>query len=131
MGAMVDDAEFLLEDGRDPLARPHVAQKAVGFGAVGEQSRQPRPLLGGQARRRSWGQAMDQGLGASCARPLEPLAHRARGHAQRLGNRAATPPLLVQGPGAEPPPFVQLLVGGCDSGAHPSWCTRRSSPFTS
>jgi hypothetical protein len=61
MRAMVRDAKFLLDYYGDAPAGPHVAQKPIGLGAVGQQSRQLRQLLGGQAGRRARGHAMDQG----------------------------------------------------------------------
>jgi len=131
MRAVVRHAKFLLDHGRDALAGPHIAQKPIRLGTIAQQGRQLGLLLCGQARRRARGHAMDQGLGASFARPLEPLAHRARGHAQRLRDGTTRPTGLVQRPGAQPPPFVQLLSRGCDPSAHTSWCTRRTPPFTS
>jgi hypothetical protein len=35
-----------------------------------------------------------------------------------LRDRAAAPASLVQRPGAEPPPLVQLLTGGCNPSSH-------------
>ncbi len=126
MGGMVADPKRFLDHGGDPLGRPHVAQEPVGIGTLFQQAHQLGFLLGTQPGHPTGRQAMDQRLGASCARPLEPLTHRPRRHAQRLRYRAATPAGLVQRPGAEPPPFVQLLSGGCDSVVYTSWCTRRS-----
>ena len=120
MRRVVPDAKGALAQRRDALGGPHVAQEAVGFGTLLQQAHQLSFLLGGQPGRGAGGHPMGQGLGASFTRPLEPLAHRPRRDAQCCGNRAAAPALLVQGPGAEPPPLVHLLAGGCYADAHAS-----------
>jgi len=118
MRGVVADAKRCLDDGGDPLGRPHVAQEPMGLGALFQQAHQLGFLLGTQPGHPTGRQAMDQRLGASFARPLEPLTHRARRHTQRLRNRAAAPAGLVQRPGAEPPPLVQLLSGRCNASSH-------------
>jgi hypothetical protein len=130
MGRMVADAKRFLDHGGDPLGRPHVAQKPLGFGTLFQQAHQLGFLLGTQPGYPTGRHAMDQRLGASFARPLEPLTHRARRDAQRWRYRAAAPARLVQRPGAEPPPLVQLLARGGNTCAHPFRCTPPLPPFT-
>jgi hypothetical protein len=118
MGGMVADAKRFLNHGSDALGGPHVAQEPVGLGPLFQQAHQLGFLLGTQPGYPTGWHPVDQRVGASFARPLEPLTHRARRHAQRLRYRAAAPPGLVQRPGTEPPPLVQLLTGGCYASSH-------------
>lgn len=109
------------DHGRHALGCPQVAAEAAGFGAAGQERGQLRPLLGrqlGPAARRGM---PAQGLGAPGAGPLEPLAHRALRHAQRLGDPALRPTLLRQLPGAAPAIFspVGWLAAGVLSHAPP------------
>jgi len=106
MRGVIPHANGLLDQGGDALGRPDVAQEAMRLGALFQQMHQRGFLLGTQPGYPTGRQAMDQRLGASFARPLEPLTHRARRDAQRLCNRAAAPTGLVLCPGAEPPPLV-------------------------
>lgn len=118
MRGVIPHAKSLRDQGGDALGRPDVAQEPMRLGPLFQKAYQLGFLLGTQPGHPTGWHAMDQRLGASFARPLEPLTHRARRHAQRLCNRAAAPAGLVQRPGAEPPPLVQLLTGGGNTSSH-------------
>lgn len=120
MGRMVTNAEGALDQAGNALGGPDIAQEAVGFGPLLQQAHQLGLLLGSQPGGGAGGHPMGQGLDASFARPFEPLAHRAWRHAQGCGYGAAAPALLVQRPGAEPPPLVQLRPGRGYADAHAS-----------
>jgi hypothetical protein len=118
MRGMILHTKRLLDQRGDALGRPDVAQESMRPGALLQQAHQRGFLLGTQPGRPTGRHPVDQRLGASFARSLEPLTHRARRDAQRLRYRAAAPAGLGERPGAEPPPLVQLLTGGCNPSSH-------------
>jgi len=130
MRGMVAHPELSADHRRDALGRPDIAQEAKGFGAVGQQGRQLRLLVGRQARGRARGNADHESVGASFARLLQPLADGSRGDIQGLGNRRAGPALLMEGPSPAAAPFVQRVAGGAWAYGHTSWCTRSRARFT-
>jgi hypothetical protein len=120
MRRVIPHAKGSLDKRGDALGRPDVAQESVRLGALFQQAHQLGFLLGIQPGHSTRWHAVNQGLGASFARSLEPLTHRARRDAQRVRYRAAAPPGLGERPGAEPSPFVQLLTGRCNASSHNS-----------
>ena len=118
MRGMVADPKRFLDQSRDALGRPDVAQEPMRFGPLFQQAHQLGFLLGPQPGHSTGRHAMDQSVSASFARSLEPLTHRARRDAQCFRDRAAAPAFLGECPRAEPPPLVQLLTGRCHASSH-------------
>ena len=105
MGRVIADAKLADDDCRDPFGRPHVSDKAVRFRSLRQQCRQLRPLLGGQPNAPAWRLAVIQRRAASLPCPLQPLAHRAARHPERLRNPCPPPALLMQRQRTQAPPF--------------------------
>ncbi len=120
---VVADAELAQDHGRHPAGGPDLAAEAERLGPTGQQGREPRPLLGGQLRRRAGGEAATQGLGAPALGPAHPLADRAGGHAERFGDGLLRPALALEGPGAQPAAFAPV-------GREGMWCLHAETART-
>jgi hypothetical protein len=99
---MVGHAEGQLHHGGNPAAGPARPPGAAGFGTAGQQRRQLGQLIVGQPSGRA-----GRWTGSACLRsplpgPRHPLADRPRADAQRLGNLALGPALLLEVPSLEP-----------------------------
>jgi hypothetical protein len=108
---MVADAILPLDDLAHTLSSPDIATKAIGF----RPALQQLSNLGSLGRRetgcRTGGFAPTQGFRAATFSGLfEPLADRALGHAQGIGDTLLGPAFLAQFPGAE---AAVLLHIGC------------------
>jgi hypothetical protein len=115
---MVADAELASDDRRHATGGPDLATEAEGRGARGQQGRELRPLRGGQLRRRAGGAAATQGLGAPALGPAHPLADRAGGHPERLGDGLLRPAALLEFPAAQPPALAPVHWLGGDLVLH-------------
>lgn len=113
MSWVITHAKFLLDHRRHPRRRPHLATKAQGFGAAGQQPRNLGALLGAQlglgAR---WRLAQKSG-NALLPSALQPLADRAWRDAQRSGNGGLFPALLVQLPSSQAARLAPVVGLGC------------------
>ena len=103
---MIADTELLFDQAGHAPRRPNLAAKAVGFGPFEQQGGQERLLLAVQQGGGAGGGMVTQGLDTGSGGPLQPLANRPLGDGQGLGNLLLRPAVLVQLPGAPPPPFV-------------------------
>jgi hypothetical protein len=102
MHGVVADATRLPHQPRYALRGPHAAQKALRLPILLRLTHSPDILFDGQPRPQARAHPISLRLGASCARPLEPLAQAAL----RAPNALARPlqPLPAQRSVAEPPP---------------------------
>jgi hypothetical protein len=97
---VVADPELAPDERRHPFGSPDVAAEAERFGALRQQARQLRPLLGRQLRGRAGRHAAPQRLDPALASTPHPLADRARRHPEGAGDGLLAPVLLLQVPGA-------------------------------
>lgn len=105
---MILDPEAQPDQMGDPLGRPDLAAKPVGFRPRSQEFRQMLELLGHQLGRTSRGTPTPQRLDPADVSASTPLAHRAWGDAKRLGNVFLLPTLLLQGPGASSSPLTPI-----------------------
>jgi hypothetical protein len=96
MGRMIPDPEMQPDQMRNPLSRPDLAAKPVGFCPKSQEMRQVLDLLRRQLGGTSRGLTTAQRLDPADASASTPLAHRPWGDAQRLGNVFLLPALLFQ-----------------------------------
>jgi hypothetical protein len=120
MGEMVGDAELQPQDLGDSDPRPHLATEAIGLGTPVQEVGKTGELLGSQSPGRASRRAMPQCLWAAIAATCHPLAHGRLADAQRLGNLALRPALLLEVPSLEPSSFFPVLRRGL----HPCQCIR-------
>jgi len=103
---MIAHAEGALDHGRHPLGGPDVATKAVHLGALRQQRRHLRPLLGRQPWLLAGAWLGAQRLpAAALSGTRQPLTDRTGRDAQRLGNPRPRPTRLVQLPCPQPSAF--------------------------
>ena len=105
MGGVVSHPELAANHLGDPLPGPALSHKAPGERASAQQLRNSLVLL-----LRQPGEPARPRLVAKRGLPrfpsaLEPLAHRARGNAERFGDAGLVPTLSSQFPGANTPAF--------------------------
>ena len=108
MGRVMPDAEFPADHHRHAGGRPHRADKPVRFRSFGEQRREGGLLRCRQFPRLPAAGLAPQPLLTALPRPLQPLAHGAAAHAERLGDAAPRPALLVQVERAEAPSLLPV-----------------------
>jgi len=114
MGGIIGHPTGVSDHLNDPLARPHLAPKAVGRGSTVEQGRQLGTLFGGELWRTARGRMRPQPfLHPFHSRPRQPLAHGSRRDAQSGGDLCLFPARLFQLPGASPPSFTPVQPGLC------------------
>jgi hypothetical protein len=109
----VGGAELFVEDPGDPFTGPDLAAEAIGLGAMPEEVREEKELLGGEPAERP-----RRGVGAECLRPAvagggEPTTDGALGDIESGRDVALLPALLRELPGPHPsplPPVVRLRV---------------------
>src|SRR5215211_7234426 len=106
VGGMIAHAEGALDHGRHPLGGPDVATKAVHLGALRQQRRHLRPLLGRQPWLLAGAWLGAQRLpAAALSGRRQPLTDRTGRDAQRLGNPRPRPTRLVPLPCPQPSAF--------------------------
>lgn len=130
MSRMVAYAKDLFDHSRCPRRGPDISNKAVGFGALRQQTRDLRPLLGRQSGLRTRGNTTAQRFDTSIIRTLEPLAYCAWGHAQGFGNTSLFPALLFEFPSTEPATFLPVPGSVRDCSLHSSHITPSRAMFT-
>ena len=106
MGGVITDRKLVVNQLGNPTARPHVTTKAEGFGPFQQQGGQLRLLLKREQWRRPGSGLVPQGLRPVQSSALEPLADRALGDAEGLGDVLLGPALLVQLPGSQAAAFA-------------------------
>lgn len=109
MRPMIRDSQKAFDHGSDALGGPDLPNKAKGFGTLGEQGPQFRPLLRGQAGRCAWRWLSAQAFHTVGSAPFEPLADRARCDAEGDRDVFLLPALLVQVPHAQPATFAPVV----------------------
>jgi hypothetical protein len=108
MIGVVANPELAPDHRRHPLGGPDVAAEAERLGALRQQQWQLLPLLGRQPRGRARRHAPPQRRDPALAGTPHPLADRARRHPESVGDGLLAPVLLLQLPGAQPPPFAPV-----------------------
>jgi hypothetical protein len=110
---MVAHPKLAPNDGRHALGGPDVTAKPEGFGPLGQQPRNLRPLLRRQLRDGPGAGPTLQRLDTSRTSALHPLADRSSGDPQRLRNLLLAPALRFQRPRPQPAFFTPLLRWCC------------------
>ena len=108
MGRVMADAEFPTDDCRHPPGRPYRSDESVRFGALGEQRREGGSLGHAQLARLAAARLGPQPLPTALPRDFEPLTHGAPADAERGGDAAPRPALLVQLQRPQPAPFLPV-----------------------
>ena len=119
MDRVVGNTELQPQDRGDLAPGPHLAAETISLGTLVQEVGKAGELLGSQSPGRASRRAVSQRLWAALAATLYPLAHGRLADAQRLGNLALRPALLLEMPSLEPSSFFPVL--GC--GLHPYQCT--------
>jgi hypothetical protein len=128
MIGVIAHPELAPDHRRHPLGGPDIASEAERLGALRQQQRQLLPLLVRQPRGRAWRHPTLQRLDTALTGAPHPLADRPGGHSQGVRNRLLAPILLLQFPGAQPPPFTP--VHWCSLvGRHTQTTARRAPPL--
>jgi hypothetical protein len=112
MHLVVGHAERQAKDHGDSAPRPHVATETISPGTPVQEVGKTGKLFGSQSPGRASRRAMPQRLWAAIAATFHPLAHGRLADAQRRGNLALRPALLLEVPGLEPPRFFPVLRCG-------------------
>ena len=112
MHRVVGHAERQAKDRGDSAPRPHVATETIGLGPPVQEVGKTGQLFGSQAPGRASRRARPQRLWAAIAATFHPLAHSRLTDAQRRGNLALRPALLLEVPGLEPSRFFPVLRCG-------------------
>src|SRR5262249_17512987 len=108
MIAVVSDAEFTGQNFNDTRTGPALSAKTIGCRPVPEKIRNPPFLFLGQLGMRSMGPGQ-QGLPSRLAGARQPLAHRALGRSQGLGDVVFRPAMLEQVPSPKAAPFAPIV----------------------
>jgi hypothetical protein len=108
MRRMGGDAELQANDDGDPTTGPHVSPEPIGGRATLEEFGQAGELRACQAACSTRRRAMPEGIGTLAAGAAHPLTDGPLADAQRLGNPALSPPLLLVLPGLEPSGFFPI-----------------------
>jgi hypothetical protein len=111
MPGMIGNAICELNDRGDPPPGPQLSTKAISCGPPSQEFGQAGELLG---REPAWGpgrRTVAQSIGTLLAGALHPLTDGAFADAERFGNLALGPALLLETPGLEPSGFFP--VGRC------------------
>ena len=111
MGGVVQDAKLQAYHLGDPPPAPDLAAEPIGLGATLQQGRQARPLLLGQSARSAGRWSMPKSAHTAVASTCHPLTDGAFADAQRFGDLALGPALLLKAPGLEPSGFSPVV--GC------------------
>jgi hypothetical protein len=109
MARVVRDAECQLHDGGDTAAGPDLPPEAIRFGPPVPQCGQAGQLFGCQAAGSTRVGTQAQGVRSPVAGARHPLADRAFADAQRLGDLALGPALLLELPGLQPSGFFPIV----------------------
>jgi hypothetical protein len=99
MPGMVGNPIFELKHSGNPPAGPDVPPKAIGFGPPLQELGQAGELFGREPARGAGGWTVAQGIWAPLACTLHPLTDSAFADAERFGDLALGPALLLEGPG--------------------------------
>jgi hypothetical protein len=118
MGGVGQDATLQAYHLGDPPPGPDLATAPRGLGATLQQGRQARPLLLGQSARSAGRWSMPKSPHTAVASTCQPLTDGAFADAQRVGDLALGPALLLKAPGLEPSGFSPMV--GCRVHAWPS-----------
>src|SRR5437899_2034203 len=105
---MVAHPTGLLDHGRNATGGPDLAPEAPRLRALGQQHRQVGALLGRELGLGTGREAAPQAWDATLAHTRQPLADRARRDAQRGGDQALRPALLLELPRPQPAPFPPI-----------------------
>jgi hypothetical protein len=109
MARVGGEAECQRHDGGDPAAGPDLPPEAIRFGPPVPQLGQTGPLFGCQAAGSTRVGTTSQGVRPPGAGARHPLADRAFADAQRRGDLALGPALLLELPGLQPSGFLPIV----------------------
>ena len=109
MAGVVGNSIFALNHGGDPPPGPQLAPKAIGCGPPVQEFGQAGELLGREPPRGSGRWTVAQGVGPLLAGAFQPLTDSAFADAERFGDLALGPALLLETPGLAPSGFFPVV----------------------
>jgi hypothetical protein len=121
--------ELAPDDRRHPLGGPDVPTEAERFSAPRQQMGKLVPLLVSQFRGRARRHPAPQRLNTTLAPTPHPLADGPGSDSEGVGNRLLAPVLLLQLPGAQPPPFSPV-AGSLLFCSHTQNCRTSQTAFS-
>jgi hypothetical protein len=96
---MIPNAPFQVDDRRNPAASPELAPEAIGLGTAMQELGQASQLLSRQPPRSARWWPVAQGLWSPLVGTFHPLADGPFADAQRQGDLALGPALVLEVPG--------------------------------